>query len=110
AVEKVLTPDQVKKWRAYTLQQSVDRRIAQIDEAVALTEEQKNKIKPIIETETKARNTLFADMRAQGENADRETMRDKMTEFRSATDKSIESILTKDQLEKYKAMPRGRRR
>jgi len=110
AVEKVLTSDQVKKWRAYTLQLSVDRRITQIDKAVTLTEDQKQKIKPVIETEISARNALFAEMRAQGENADRETMRDKMTEFRSATDKSLESILTKEQLEKYRAMPRGRRR
>ena len=109
AAEKVLTSDQVKKWRAYTLQQSVDRRVTQIDEAVTLTEDQKTKIKPVIETEITARNALFAEMRAQGENADRETMRDKMTEIRNATDKSLESILTKDQLEKYKAMPRGRR-
>ncbi len=110
AVEKVLTSDQIKKWRAYTLQQSVDRRITQIDEAVTLTADQKTKIKTIIETEITARNAFFAEMRAQGENADREAMRDKMTEMRSATDKSLESILTKDQLDKYKAMPRGRRR
>ena len=110
AVEKVLTSDQVKKWRAYTLQQSVDRRVTQIDEAVTLTADQKIKIKPIIVTEITARNALFAEMRAQGENADREAMRDKMSEIRIAMDKSLESILTKDQLEKYKAMPRGRRR
>ena len=67
-------------------------------------------IRPIIEKEINARNSLFADMRAQGENTDRETMKDKMTEIRSATDKSLESILTKEQLEKYKTMPRGRRR
>jgi hypothetical protein len=107
AVEKVLTPDQVKKWRAYTLQQSIDRRINQIDQAVTLTAEQKTKIKPVIETEITAQNKLMAEMRAQGDNADREAMRTKMTEIRGATEKALESILTKDQLEKYKAMPRG---
>jgi hypothetical protein len=111
AVEKVLTPDQVKTWRAYTLKQSVDRRITQIDQAVTLTANQKEKITPIIEKEINAQNTLMAEMRAQGENADREAMRDKMTEIRSATDKALESILTKEQLEKYNAMPRrGMRR
>ncbi|MFC1509515.1 hypothetical protein ACFL60_07520 [Candidatus Omnitrophota bacterium] len=110
AVEKALTPDQVKKWRAYILQQSVDRRITPIDEAVTLTADQKKKIKPVFEKEINARNKFFAEMRAQGENADRESMRDKMTELRSATDKSLESIFTKEQLEKYKAMPRGRGR
>jgi hypothetical protein len=107
AVEKVLTPDQVKKWRAYTLQQSIDRRINQIDQAVTLTAEQKTKIKPVIETEITAQNKLMAEQRAQGDKADPEVMRTKRTEIRGATDKALESILTKDQLEKYKAMPRG---
>ena len=106
AVEKVLTPDQVKKWRAYTLQQSIDRRITRIDQAVTLTADQKTKIKPVIEKEINAQSKLMAEMRAQGENADREAMTNKMTEIRDATDKALESILTKDQLEKYKAMPR----
>ncbi|MBN1294401.1 MAG: hypothetical protein JXB48_21370 [Candidatus Latescibacteria bacterium] len=110
AVERVLKPEQVEKWRAYTLQQSIDRRISQIDEAVTLTSEQKTKILPVIEKEIISRNALFAEMRSQGESGDREAMRDKMTEISSATDKALESILTKEQLEKYKAMPRGRRR
>ena len=111
AVEKVLTPDQVKKWRAYTLQQSVDRRINQIDQAVTLTADQKKKITSVIEKEITAQNALMAEMRTQGENADRQTMRDKMTELRSATEKALESILTKEQFEKYSAMPRrGMRR
>ena len=107
AVEKILTPDQLKKWQAYTLQQGIDRRINQIDRAVTLTDEQKTKIKPIIEKEVTAQTALFTEMRTQGENADREAMRDKMTEIRGATDKALESILTKEQLEKYKSMPRG---
>ena len=49
AVEKVLTSDQAEKWRAYTLQQSIDRRLTQIDEAVTLTADQKTKIKPVID-------------------------------------------------------------
>ena len=112
AIEKVLTPEQVTKWRAYTLQQSIDRRINQIDQAVTLNAEQKKKIIPVIEKEINAQNTLMAGMRTQSGNADFQSMRDKMTELRSATDKALESILTKEQLAKYKAMPRrgmGRR-
>jgi len=107
AVEKVLTPEQVKKWRAYTLQQSVDRRITQIDQAVTLTADQKTKIIPIIEKEINATNALTAEMRAQGENADRQAMMEKRKTIRAATDKALESILTKDQMAKYTAMPRG---
>ncbi|MFC1539047.1 hypothetical protein ACFL6H_06470 [Candidatus Latescibacterota bacterium] len=110
AIEKVLTPEQVKKWRAYTLQQSVERRINQIDQAVTLTDQQKKKIVPIIEKEINAQNALTAERRAQGENADFEGMRDKMTELRNATNKALESILTKEQLSLYNAMPRRGRR
>jgi len=106
AVEKVLTPEQVKKWRAYTLQQSVDRRITQIDQAVTLTAEQKTKIIPIIEKEINATNALTAEMRAQGEDADRQAMMEKRKTIRAATDTALESILTKDQMAKYTAMPR----
>lgn len=111
AVEKVLTPEQVKKWRAYTLQQSVDRRITQIDQAVTLTDEQKKKIVPILEKEINATNALTAEMRAQGEDADRQAMMEKRKTIRAATDTALESILTKDQMAKYTAMPRrgGRR-
>ena len=106
AIEKVLTPDQVKKWRAYTLQQSIDRRINQIDQAVTLTADQKTKIIPVIKKEIDAQNALMTGMRAQGENADFEGMRDKMTEIRGETDKALQSILTKEQLQKYNSMPR----
>jgi len=106
AVEKVLTPDQMKKWQAYTLQQSIDNRINRIDQAVTLTAEQKTKIKPVIEKEITAQTKFMAEWRAQGENADQQAMRDKMTEIRSATDKALESILTKEQFTKYQSMPR----
>ncbi len=109
-VEKILTPDQLKAWQAFTLKQSVDRRIAMMSEAVTLTDDQKAKIRPIIEKETAATTKLMAEMRAQGENADREAMRTKMGELRDATTKALESILTKEQMEKYNSMPRGGQR
>ena len=102
-VEAVLTPDQVKQFRAYNLKQSVDRRITQIDQAVTLTADQRKKIVPIIEKEINAQSELTASMQAGG---DRQGMMDKMTEIRAATDKALESILTKEQLTKYNAMPR----
>ena len=107
AFGKILTPEQLKKWTAYNLQQSVDRRITQIDEAVALTAEQKKKISPIIEKEINVTNALTADMRAQGQNGDFQSMRDKRTALRAETDKALGSILTKEQMAKYSAMPRG---
>ncbi len=110
-VEKILTPDQLKAWQAFTLKQSVDRRINQMNEALTLTDDQKAKLRPILEKETAGTTKLMMEMRAQGENADREAMRTKMGEFRDATTKALESILTKEQMEKYNAMPRfGQRR
>ena len=106
AIEKVLTPDQVKKWRAYTLQQSVDRRIAQIERSIELTDAQKKKMMPVFAKEITAQNALMTKMRNQGEDADREAMRDKMTEMRDATDKALGTILTEDQLKQYNDMPR----
>ena len=104
-VEKTLTKEQVTKWRAYTLQQNVERRMKMIDEAVTLTADQKTKIKPILEKEVTARNELMAKMSAEGENADRDAMRSKMMALRDSTSAALESILTKEQFEKYKAMP-----
>jgi hypothetical protein len=104
-VEKVLTAEQVKTLRAYTLKKSVDRRMTMIDEAVTLTAEQKTKLKPILEKEVTAQTELMAKMRAEGENADRDAFRAKMTALRDSTNVAIQPILTKEQLEKYKNMP-----
>jgi hypothetical protein len=105
-IEKVLTQEQVKTWREYTFNQSVERRITQINEAVTLTDDQKKKITPIIEKEVKAQTDLMTEMRAQGQNADRQAMMDKMSALRTETDTAIAPLLTKEQLEKYNAMPR----
>jgi len=107
AMTKILTPDQVKKWQAYNVQQSVDRRITQIDEAVTLTADQKTKIRTVIEKEIAAQNEFFAKMRAGGGTPDMDAMRSKMTELRETTAKSLSSILSKEQMDKYNAMPRG---
>lgn len=107
ALTKILTPDQVKKWQAYQVQQGIDRRITQIDTAVTLTADQKTKLRPAIEKEVTAQGELFAKMRAEGENFDREAMMTRMGEIRDATNKALQSILTKEQMDKYNAMPRG---
>ena len=106
AVEKILTPDQVEQWRAYTLKQSVDRRITQIDEAVTLTDAQKKQIVPVLEKEIQAQTAMMTEMRSQGQNADREGMMEKMTAMRDATTAALGSILTKEQMGKFENMPR----
>ncbi|MFC1489698.1 hypothetical protein ACFL6K_00655 [Candidatus Latescibacterota bacterium] len=107
-VAAILTADQVKKYDAYTLQQSIDRRLNPIDEAVTLTADQKTKVTDVIKKEIDASNKMSAEMMAQGENADFQSMMDDRAALREATDAALAKILTKDQLTKYNAMPRGR--
>jgi hypothetical protein len=107
ALTKILTPDQVKQWQAYQLKQSIDQQIDRIDQAVTLTAEQKTKIRPILESQMKTQSEYFAKMRADGETPDRDAMMAKFQEFRDATTKALSSVLTKEQMDKYNAMPRG---
>lgn len=104
-VEKVLTPEQVTTWRTYLVEKSVERRMTQIDAAVALTDSQKALVKPVIEKEIAAQRELMSQRRSG--DGDREAMRSKMDEIRTATATALASILTKEQLDKYNAMPRG---
>jgi hypothetical protein len=79
---------------------------------VTLTDDQKTKIKPIIEKEMTGMNEYLAKTRAAGGDFDRDAFMAKMTELQDATTKALEPILTKEQLEKYNAMPQrgfGRR-
>ncbi len=110
AIAKILTAEQIEKLEAYNLQQSIDRRIEQIDRTVTLTDEQKAKIAPVIRKEIEAQNKLMAEMSGQGQNADFQSMRDNMMELRDVTTKALESILNKKQLSEYNNMPRFGRR
>lgn len=112
AVEKVLNPDQVKKYNAFQRQQSIDRTITQIDQAVTLTDDQKKKIVPIISKQLDAQAVMTAanaKERAAGGTPDMDAMRAKMTEIRDEMVKSLGTVLNKDQMDKYNAMPRGGR-
>ncbi len=109
-VEKTLTPDQAKAWQAFTLKQSVDLGIAEISEAVTLTDEQKSKLRPFLEKATVGMTKIMTEVRAQGADADLIPMKPRIDELHNATTKALESILTKEQMEKLKSMPRGGQR
>ena len=112
AVEKVLNPDQVKKYNAFQRQQSIDTTITRINEAVTLTDDQKKKIVPIIEKQLEAQAAMRAERAKQvaaGETPDNQAMMDKMTAIRDEMVKSLGTVLNKDQMDKYNAMPRGGR-
>jgi hypothetical protein len=108
AVEKILTPDQMKKIFEYQLNQMVDAFMAFIDREVVLTGDQKEKITSVIAKELKSVQDYTWEISAKYEKLDRqalmEKINDKRVELRAVTDKTIESILTKEQFEKYKAV------
>jgi len=72
-----------------------EERLARIDEAVKLTDEQKPKVKAVLEETGKAMRDVPQDQR-----------REKMGELMADQDKKLKDILTPEQYEKYKAMPR----
>lgn len=83
-----------------------DQRLAAIDKAVTLTDEQKPKVKEILEADQKK----MEDLRNSG--GDMQTLRPKMMEIRTQENTQIKALLTDDQKTKYDAylasMPMGR--
>ena len=77
-----------------------DQRVAAVDKAVTLTDDQKVKIKAIYEADMKK----MADMRA----AQDPDMRTKMTAMRADENTQIKALLTDEQKPKFDAMPQGR--
>jgi len=77
---------------------TVEERMNRIDEAVKLTDEQKPKVKAALEEAQK--------QMMEARNAAPEERRDKMQTIMADTDKKMKGILTPEQYEKYKAMPR----
>lgn len=108
AVEKILTPDKMKKLFEYQLNQMVDTFMAFIDREVVLTGDQKEKITPVIAKELKSLQDYTWEISVKYEKLDRQALMEKINnkrmELRAVTDKTIESILTKEQFEKYKAV------
>jgi Spy/CpxP family protein refolding chaperone len=103
-IEKVLTTEQVKKFREMRRQSSgfsVDTRIEQLNTSLNLTDEQKKNIRPILEKE----GEKFQNMRSQmQEGQDRSARMESFRKIREETDAEIIKILTPEQVKKYKEM------
>ncbi|HUT63417.1 MAG TPA: hypothetical protein VMZ04_05615, partial [Anaerolineae bacterium] len=95
-IEAVLTPDQVKQYRAFILKQQVDTRMTRLNETLALTKDQEAKIRNIIVQDVQKTNEIFAEMRGSG--ADLQAMMGKVRDQRDATNKAIEALLTQEQV------------
>jgi periplasmic protein CpxP/Spy len=86
------------------MQMTSDQRVAMVDKAVTLTDDQKMKIKAIYEADAKKRADLMA--------AQDPDMRTKMMAMRTDENAQIKALLTDDQKPKFDAylasMPQGR--
>ena len=75
----------------------VKERLNTLKEKLELNEEQVSKIKDVLEETREEMGELFEDR-----SGDRAEMREKMTEIRKKSNEEIESLLTEDQLKKYR--------
>jgi len=80
---------------------SVQERLDKMTEELKLTDEQKPKVKVVLEESDKKRQELFADT-----SVPRDQRREKMQAITEQQDKKLKEILKPDQYEKYEKMPR----
>ena len=79
---------------------NVDQRLSQMQKQLNLTPDQVEKIRPILQDESRK----MEDLRAKNQNAsaDRSTMRKEMKQIRTDASKRIEQVLTPDQVTKLR--------
>ena len=75
----------------------VQRRLDRMSRVLNLTDDQKAKVKPLLEDESKQMRAIFRD-----NSLSREDRRSKFMALREQTEKEIQPVLTKDQLPKLK--------
>ena len=98
SVDEILKPEQVKRLKQISLQQSGSRAFSEpeVAEALKLSDEQKEKIKTIQEDAAKEMRGLFTP------DGDRAEARKKMEAARKATDEKVQGVLSAEQKSKFK--------
>jgi len=107
ALGKILTPEQMEKYREYQQNRAVQMRIDALDESLELTDDQKERLKGILIGEGEDMAKLREEM--QNSDMDRQEMIAKFRAFREESDRKIEAVLTADQKKEYQAMQERRR-
>lgn len=82
-----------------------DQRLTQLTDALDLTDEQVEDMKPIVEEQTRKQKELF-----ESAGADRAAMREAMMQLMEETDAAYAEVLTEDQMTKYREMRQQRMR
>lgn len=101
-VEAVLTPEQVKKYRAFNLKQQLERRMANLDSTLTLDSGQEAKIRKIVEQGIIKTNKISENM-AEAGTGDPRAIFSEIRDQREETNKAIEALLTPEQAEKYRS-------
>jgi Spy/CpxP family protein refolding chaperone len=78
---------------------SVEQQMTRLTEALSLTDEQKPKVKAVLEDSAKKRQEIFADT-----STPRDQLREKMRPIMEEQDKKLKEIRKPDQYEKYEKM------
>jgi Spy/CpxP family protein refolding chaperone len=79
--------------------QTVEQQMQRYTDQLTLTDEQKPKVKAVLEESSKKRSEIMADT-----SLDRATIREKMQPIMDEQNKKMKAILTDDQFTKYKEM------
>jgi len=108
-IEEILTPDQVKAYRQYQIDENVDRRLNMIDDRIILKDAQKKSVRSILVKEAEENRTMMEKMQ-QSENTDRRAGFQMMQELRKKTDEAILKVLDKNQTNQYKSMMNNQQR
>ncbi len=101
-VEAVLTPEQVKKYRAFNLKQQLERRMAVLDSTLTLDSDQEAKIRKIVEQGIIKTNKIIENIVEAGTGDPRVIFRETRDQ-REETNKAIEALLAPEQAEKYRS-------
>ncbi|WP_155318857.1 Spy/CpxP family protein refolding chaperone [Desulfosarcina alkanivorans] len=84
-----------------------ERMLSRLQDELALSDEQVQQMRPILEEQMATRRSLFQEVEGRG---DRSAMREKMIRLRQEADRQLESILTPEQLEAFREMRRQKMR
>lgn len=86
---------------------TIDDLVQKIKTDLNLTQEQADALKPVIEQNMAKRKEVRATLKQQG--ADREAIRSQMEQLTQELDQQLSKILSRDQMDKLKAMRAQRR-
>lgn len=102
-VQKILTPEQYKRYRELNLQLQGPRALGQPEVAkeVGLSEAQQNQIRQLIQAEQETMRSMF---QGGGGGGDFQAMREQMQAMRAETDRKILAVLNAEQKAKWESM------